>query len=286
MEVLTIDEIKNIKEIWSKSGFIKLKCTNGKYYTMNFKISHIFELGKMYIGNNLILYLIDKKHEKMALNAISKINSIKYDNFDMEIEFNKYLPKIKECFKTISGEMGIVVQKDEDLILLKDLITCCNGKISLSEISYIISSLYNIACFINYNGLSHNGITPYSCFVSIKNKYVSLLGGWWYASKLGKPILGMPKEIRNIVSYKFNKSNSIIDLESIRSMGKKLLGDSNGIILSRCRGASKNLIVWLEENSSSNQFDEYTKWTIISKKMKDENFIRLDLNKKTFYNEV
>ena len=63
---------------------MKLKCINGKYYTMNFRISHTFELGKMYIGNDLILYLIDEKYERMALNAINKLNSIKYANDDMK----------------------------------------------------------------------------------------------------------------------------------------------------------------------------------------------------------
>ena len=55
-----------IKGVWSKPGFMKLKCINGKYYTMNFRISHTFELGKMYIGNDLILYLIDEKYERMG----------------------------------------------------------------------------------------------------------------------------------------------------------------------------------------------------------------------------
>ena len=48
--MLSIDEMKNI---------IKLKCINGNYYEMNFRIKHTFELGNMYVGNNSILYLID-----------------------------------------------------------------------------------------------------------------------------------------------------------------------------------------------------------------------------------
>ena len=267
--MLSIDEIKNIK-----------------YSTMNFTISHTFELGKMYIGNDLILYLINGKYERVALNAINKINNIKYTNDDMKKEFYKYLPQIKESFRTISGEIGIVIKKDEDLILLRDLLTYCKGKISINEISCILNSLYNIVCFINYNGLIHNGITVDNCFVSIKNHYVALLGGWWYTVESGKYILGALKEINNIINYENNersKANSAVDLESIRLLGRTLLADNKDILLSKDRNDSKNLMIWLEENSSDNPFNEYIKWTSIYQKMKDKNFISFNIDKDDLY---
>ena len=278
-----------IKGIWSEPGFMKLKCINGKYYTMNFRISHTFELGKIYIGNDLILYLIDDKHDKMAINAINKLNSIKYANDDMKKEFHRYLPQIKESIRTISGKIGIVVKKDEDLILLRDLLTYCKGKISINEIGYILNSLYNIVCFINYNGLTHNGITLDSCFLSIKNHYVALLGGWWYAVESGKSLLGIPKEISSIVNYKTNessKANAIIDLESIRLLGRTLLSYNTSRVLSRGTKVPKNLMIWLEENSSDNPFDEYIKWTSISQKIEYRDFIRFNIDKDDLYKNI
>ena len=278
-----------IKGVWSQPGFIKLKCTNGKYYKMNFRISHTFELGKMYIGNDLVLYLIDEKYERMALNAINKINSIKYTNDDMKKEFNKYLPQVKESFRMISGEIGIVVIKDEDSVLLKDLLIYCKGKISLNEMNYIMNSLYSIVCFINYNGLTHNGITVDSCFISIKNHYVSLLGGWWYAVKSGKALLDIPKEISSMLSYKCNqssKANSILDLESIKLIGRILLCNNTDTILSSGINIDSNLMIWLEENSTDNPFNEYIKWTSISPKMKDKNYIRFNIDKDDLYKNI
>ena len=57
----------------------------------------------------------------------------------MKKEFNKYLPQVKESFRMISGEIGIVVIKDEDSVLLKDLLIYCKGKISLNEMNYILN---------------------------------------------------------------------------------------------------------------------------------------------------
>ncbi|WP_195988574.1 J domain-containing protein [Clostridium sp. D53t1_180928_C8] len=281
---------KNIaKGVWEKPGFIRLKCIDGKYYTMNFRISHIFEIGRMYIGNEEILYLINDKNEKMAINAINKLNNIKYSNIEMKKEFDNYLPQIKKSFRTIGGEVGIVVKKDEDLILLRDLMTYCNGKIPINTVSWILNSLYNIACFLSFNGLTHNGITLDSYFVSIKKRYGALLGGWWYAIKEGKNILGVPKDISSLISYdmKNNKiATSKLDLEAIRLLGKTLLGDKKGILLSMDINIPNNLMVWLEENSSDNPFDEYINWNNISSRIEVKNINGVNIDKDDLYKKL
>ena len=278
-----------IKGVWNKPGFIKLKSMDGKYYTMNFRISHIFEIGRMYIDNDSILYLINDKNEKMAINAINKLNSIKYSNIEMKKEFDNYLPQIKESFRTIGGEVGIVVKKDEDLILLRDLMTYCNEKIPINAVSWILNSLYNIACFLNFNGLTHNGITLDTYFVSIKKHYGALLGGWWYSIKEGKNLLGVPKEISSLISCEMKQNRiatSKLDLEAIRLLGKTLLGDKLGILLSMDINIPSNLMIWLEENSSDNPFDEYTKWNNISSRIQVKNINGVSIDKDDLYKKL
>ena len=67
----------------------KIKKDDGKYYIIKFRISHNFDLGKMYIGDDKILYLFNKEYEKFALNALKQIGSLKYANEDMKKEFNR-----------------------------------------------------------------------------------------------------------------------------------------------------------------------------------------------------
>ena len=278
-----------IKGVWNKPGFIKLKSMDGKYYTMNFRISHIFEIGRMYIDNDSILYLINDKNEKMAINAINKLNSIKYSNIEMKKEFDNYLPQIKESFRTIGGEIGIVVKKDEDLILLRDLMTYCNEKIPINAVSWILNSLYNIACFLNFNGLTHNGITLDTYFVSIKKHYGALLGGWWYSIKEGKNLLGLPKELFSLIDCEMKQNiiaTSKLDLESIRLLGKTILGDKTGILLSMDINVPNNIMSWLEENSSDNPFDEYTNWNNISSRIQVKNINGVSIDKDDLYKKL
>ena len=91
----------------------------------------------------------------------------KYSNYDMEMEFKKCIPNIQSSFKTITGEVGVILEKEEDLILLRDLLDYYNGKLTVDIVRLVLNSLYNIECFIKFNGLIHNGISIDNYFISI-----------------------------------------------------------------------------------------------------------------------
>ena len=252
------------KGIWSKPGMIKLKRSDGKYYTMKFRISHNFELGKMYIGNESVLYLFNEENEKFALNALKQIKGLKYENGYIEKEFNKYMPRIITSFRTVTGRLGIVFEKDEDLILLRDLLMYYNGKLSVNTASWVLSNLYNISCFLHYNDLTHNGITIDSYFVSTKRRYGVLIGGWWYSVKEGARLLSVAKSIEDLMPYEMkisNKANSLLDLEAVRLLGRSLLGDESGDLLSINGAIPNSLNLWLKAKAGSNPFEEYSTWS-------------------------
>lgn len=279
-------EENEIKGIWNKPGFIKLKCIDEKYYSMKFRISHSFELGDMYIGNDSILYLMNEKYERLVLNAINKLKSIKYSNDDMKKEFNRYLPQVKTIFRTIEGKIGVVIEKDEDLVLLRDLLTYCNGKISINTVSWILNSLYNLICFINFNGLTHNGITIDSYFVSLKGHYGALLGGWWYSTKDEKTILEVTKKIKSDEMNQSKKSNSKEDLKAIKILGRILFGDKSEIVALRNSSIQRELIIWLDDNNGNNPFEEYSTWRNITRKITNEKGIKVNIDKDDLYKKL
>lgn len=282
---------ENIKKgIWNKPGFIKLKCIEGNVYTMKFRISHTFELGRMYIGDFSILYLIDEEKEGLALNYLKMIKELKYTNDEMEREFQKYLPKVISKFKTISGKIGIVINKDEDLILLRDLLAYYDGVLSEKIVTEILSNLYNIICFMNFNNLTHNSITIDSYFFSLKSNRGALLGGWWYSTKAGDDLLEVPIEIQDIIPYEMmrnKKSNSKLDLESIRVLGRILLGDKTGFLLIKDHNISKELRLWLREDAGSNPFNEYSDWSNVVKNIfKNRKFVKINVDNDDLYRKL
>lgn len=275
--------------VWSKQGLIKLKLIDDGDYESAFRICHKFELGKMYIGNNFVLYLFDEENEKLAINALKRIESLKYLNEDMKNEFYKCLPRIRTRFKTITGKIGIVIEKDEDLILLKDLLEYSDGKLLASTVNLIVNSLYNIICFIHFNKLTHNGISIDNYFISIKKQYGALLGGWWYSVEEGKDNINISKEKFNKIKYKANEVkqfNTLLDLESIKFLSRTLFLDVNGILLKTDSNISRKLSRWLKENSTSNTYEEYSIWTNISNYFRDGNEVKTSIDKDELYKKL
>lgn len=277
------------KGVWNKPGLIRLKLIDGGDYSINFRISHDFELGKMYIGDNSILYLFDEENEKLAINALKRMENLKYVNEDMKKEFYKCLPKVCTSFKTVVGKIGIVIEKDEDLILLKDLLAYSDGKLLASTVNWILNSLYNIICFIHFNKLTHNGISIDNYFISIKNEYGALLGGWWYSVEEGKENINPSKEIFNIMTYKtkeVKQFNTLVDLESIKFLGRTLFGDMNGTLIKSDSNIPRKLSNWLKENTTSNTYEEYSTWVNISNYFRNKNEMKISIDKDELYKKL
>lgn len=277
------------KGIWNKPGMIKLRKSDGKYYMMKFRISHNFELGKMYIGNEIVLYLFNEENEKFALNALKQIKNLKYANDDMEKEFSKYMPRIITSFRTVTGKIGIVFEKEEDLILLRDLLTYYKGKVSVNTASWVLSNLYNISCFLHYNELTHNGITIDSYFVSTSRRYGVLIGGWWYSVREGERLLSVAKSIEHLMPYEMkisNKANSLLDLESIRLLGRRLLGDESGDLLSVDGDVPSTLNSWLKAKAGSNPFQEYSTWSNVVNSIGELKVKRKIIDKDELYKKI
>lgn len=272
---------------WIEDKMIKITSSYGQKYSMEFNISYSFELGNYYIGNKSILYLIEKTHLDFIDNALNKIKNLKYENDNMKCEFEKYFPKILKKFDTIDEKIGILVEKPEDAYCLKDILNYYNGKIPSRHVVWILSSIYNIACYLYYNNLSHNGITIDNYYISPSCHSGLLLGGWWYTVPLEEKMIGVSNDIYNIMSpdMKLSKKGTyLLDLESIRLIGRTLLGDKNGISLVKDSDIPKPLIDWVRGVPMNNPIEEYNLWDkVIKQSYGEKKFIKMDINKDKLY---
>ena len=251
---------------WEGKNYIKILCKNKKSYQIKYRTVNSFELGTMYISDTIVAYLIDNKHKNFLDNYKLRVKNFKYANDKMKTEFSKYLPNILEEFETVDNQIGIIVQKTPDLLLLKDVLDYYNGNIPDKHVAWILSSLYNIICYVSFNGLSHNAISLNNYFISPQYHSGALLGGWWYTVGQGDKMLGVSKEIYNILppKTKENKQGNITtDLESVRFIGKQLLGEKNGCKIKYNTTIPKTLIDWMLVGSSESAVEEYSKWNIV-----------------------
>ncbi|AKA67927.1 J domain-containing protein [Clostridium scatologenes] len=283
-----LDLIKNGS--WKADGFIRLSGKDNKVYELKYNISHDFELGTMYIGNTVVLYLLDENNKDLYENAVKIIDNFTYADLGMKEEVSKYLPKIIGKFETKDNKLGIVIQKTSDLFLLNDVLDYFDGNIPEKHAAWILSSLYNLVCYLDYAKLSHNSISLKNYFVSPKCHSGALLGGWWYAVPQGEKMLGVTEETYSIMppKVKNTKAGDIsTDLESIRLIGRELLGDKNGTNLNSKIFIPIPMINWVRGVSSSKAVEDYENWMkCLYDSFGERKFTIMNLNDTQLYEKV
>jgi len=274
---------------WESKNIIQFYCTTKEKYEFKYLISYSFELGQYYIGHDHVIYIFDRKHREFYDQYLKIIKNFKYANDTMKSEFLKCLPYFIKNFETSDGSLGVVVRKTPDCLLLKDILAYYKGNIPDRHVAWIMGSLYNIACFIDYNGLTHNGISLDNYYISPLYHNGQLLGGWWYSTNQEQNMMGVSKEIYDILPPKVRNdrvSNITTDLESIRFIGKQLLGEKNGCKVKYNKDLPKSFIDWLLAGSSNSAYEEYSKWnTVLTNSYGKRKFIEMNLSFEDLYSK-
>jgi len=224
----------------------------------SFKRKYPFELGEFFICQDKVVYFVEKEYERLVGNAIERLSKIYYASEVMENEFFKYIGQINKVDRLQNGLL-LWCNRTDDLFLLRDVLDYFKGKLHPRHIGWIMSSLYNICCFLEYNNLVHNNISLDSYFVSPKY-HSGVLYGWWYAAEIDRSLVGLPKRTIENSRYDAKKARDFVDLELIRLLGRELLGDVAGSKIRFDKDVPKALALWLCTTTSNNPITEYKKW--------------------------
>lgn len=248
---------------WSKPGYLKLRSLDGKSHEVTYRRSCDFELGTMYIGDRVVLYLLTEANEAFFANGIRLIEGLGFADDRMRGEVARYLPRVLGRFETWDHCWGLVVAKTPDQFLLQDVLQYYDGQLSDRHVAWILSSLYNLACYLDYSRLAHNAITLDTYFISPQQHNGALLGGWWYATSQGGRMAGVPEPVYPVLPPRVQaekRGDIQTDLEAIRLIGRELLGDRTGSRLPESGKVPEALVAWLRGAPAENAWDEYSRW--------------------------
>lgn len=267
---------------WEKTNYILINKDKGKKILLNYDTTFDFELGKCYVTKTKVVYILDSDKKKYFDNAVFRIKSLKYADKNMEDILKRCMPEIYQTFKTNSGEYGIVFNKTPDVFPLKNILKYFNNKISDRHVAWILSRLYNISCFLRYNGIIHNGINVDNCFISPQYHSIILIGGWWYTTKEKERMLGTTKDIFSIMpvtSKSSKRSDFLTDLESIKLLGRQLLGEANCRKLVLNNSIPKPFINFLITGSTNDAYKEFEKWDkTLSNSYGERKFVKMKVD--------
>ena len=258
----------------------------GKQFKFRFRYDYEFELGHTYICNNYIFYFIKQEYRSLFDNGVSKIKNLRYSSDKMKRSLSPYLPEVYKTFK--ADHLIVTVKKSPDYIPLDLLLEYVKGSMSPKHACWMISSVYNLACYLQYIDLVHNDLALKNCFVSVKDHSLALLGGWWYATEVGTKLSSVPKSTYDLLPMSVRSSkiaDYIIDNQLVKAFGRELLGDKVGMSL-RKKDIPSSIVDWCLMPGTNDTAKAYHSWmhTILPDAYGKRKFIKWDINIDDVYN--
>ncbi|MCC7220385.1 MAG: hypothetical protein IT490_06615 [Candidatus Contendobacter sp.] len=261
--------------------------TDGGAYHIHYRKMREFELGRMFLGDRIVAYVVDKDHSDLFQHALQVIERLPCANPRMAAEIRPVLPDIIRHLETEDSRV-LVVRKTPDLLLLRDVLDHFNGRLDARQVAWILSSLLNLACYLDYARLAHNAIGVETGFISPPQHCCALLGGWWYAVRQGERMRAAPAATlqyapSEVITRKCGDSRT--DLELIRALGRELLGDISGARLMREKAAPPPMLDWLRLPAPQSAVDDYHTWQrqVLTASFGERRFVRLDLSVDDLY---
>lgn len=236
---------------WEASNIAYLKTSLGKTNAVYYVYQDHFEHGIRYVCRESVAYVFSPGAKKYFENAVRKIASLKYADAKMKAEMGKFVPSATRCIECDDGSCAIVLRKPDGFVPMDIFYKKMAQNLDGCHVAWIMSRLNNIACFLHYNQLSHNGITLANCFVSAKDHSVMLLGGWEYATNYDEKMIGVTKDVYSLMTTvdKTEKLGSpVTDLESVKAIGR---------MFEKKTTIPDALSAWMNKGSSASAYKEF-----------------------------
>jgi hypothetical protein len=218
--------------------------------TYNFLHQH----GTIYTGKSSVLYTHHPKHD---------VPVFKYPDQRVQNEISKYLPVYVR-----SGDDWTIVGKPKEQYSLLDV----RQYLTPPHPTWVVSSLYNILCYLEWAGVTHNAISIENVCIDPKLHSAHLYGGWWFSAPLGSPIKYLPRSTYALAEReaKLKVASHVFDLRAIKRLGLELMGDRTGMGLDR----TDPKVQQLRSPTSGSARQDYAAWI---KSLGDRKFVKLEL---------
>jgi hypothetical protein len=266
--------------------------SEGKRYALRYFKTFDFELGKVYLSDTRVTYVIRNEFADLVATARKIVRDFEFPDKETKDVMMRYLPVIKDVFKT-ADNIIVMIDKPNDLIRMRDLVEHLGGQIDPKHVAWMVSRMLNHASYLEVTKLSHNDFSLDTLFVCPEHHTICILGGWWYATKVGEKLSALPQRtISNAPSDVIRKKMASvgIDAELVRLTGRELLGkrellgNANGIHL--INGTIPGPMVnWLRLASRGSPVKDYTEWRekILMESFGPRKFVKMNVAASEIY---
>ncbi len=234
---------------------------NGKSFRMEYLRTSMGQGYRVYVGVSSVAYHIAGNDDLARAAAQYRW---KFANKDMEKEMNRFIAPMSRQEILSDGSRLMVYRRNPDQILMRDLIDL-EGKIEPVHVTWMISRMINLVCYLEWAKLSHCALSPENLLVSLSEHSIAFSGPMLYSTPFGKRPSAVPSrtiKVANWLSNKTSVADSRIDLALVRETALDLLGDKGGARLLSNPAMKKEIINFILAPSAKTAIDDYKNWEI------------------------
>lgn len=223
------------------------KLKSGRNFTIRAFKKYPFDLITLYICDHNIVY-----HSPSVL-SMDIMGKLKFGSTTMETQMRGYLPMDFSRFEDEDGSHFLVIKKDPNLFILRDILTHMGQKMPPRHVAWVISTLYNLCCYLEYAKISHESINIDTFYINPVTHSGALLGSWWTAHE-EEDEKSSPEPFDRFKAALLKHSESSTYSNTVKRIGKELLGDAEDTPMA--------LLEFLSAPSDETKKD-YAMWPII-----------------------
>jgi len=262
---------------WNGACRTDFNLSDGSTLTVNVLKGADFVLGRQYITDHELLHVLEPSNRKYVNHAHKIPFSFASDR--MRDECERYLPGgFVATTPLLDGRIFLSQPKTPDLIRLSDVVEFYGGKLEPRSGAWVVSSLMNLCCYLEYAKIVHGDISPDTYFISPAHHSGALLGGWWYYRREGQRVGPLPRRTIDVIPYQVRVTReavSYIDHESVRLIGRECIDMA---------AAPAPVRDWLTSIAKGSAQDQYTSWMkAVDEGFGKRRFVKMDVTAAEVY---
>lgn len=210
------------------------------------------DYGPEYVTDKNLVCVVLEDVAKAGKRIVEAIHLINSNVIKLNVE--KYLPQKANIVTMNGGRAFISIARRPETAALEDVIEKF-GPVDPKHVAWILSSLYDFCCFMQYQKLVHCALTPQNVFVDTKNHSIQVVGGWWFWKPRFEKLEVVPNWIKQNVAprvFKEKIATPTLDLESVKALGRYCLKGNKDV--------PRALDIWLNTASGDDAVEEYKHW--------------------------
>ena len=276
---------------------VRLTGRDGVERRLRYRARRDTGFGEVFVGDRVAAFVLPEGCTDLLEGASRLIAGLHHADAAMEREFARQLPRPRAAFEAADGRAVLVVEKTPDLFLLADLLEAMGGRMDPRHVGWLLNRAYSLACWLDWAGLTHNALGAETLFVSPGGHGIALLGGWWCAAPAGAPVPALPAPALRYVTAAMREegpdgrqvicADGRLDLELVRALGRRLLGDETGTSFPRDRPAPDPMLRFLRAPSTGDARQDHRDWSqrVLPDCFGPPRFVELRLGAREIYGE-